>query len=492
MEATFTHNFKSTSPYQLGWVLLGIFTVILFRGILSPLFRIPGPWYTNWTGLVYKYETIKGRGPDYVHTLHKRYGPVVRVAPGSVDFADAEAVRQIHTVKADYVKTDFYNNLPPDKISLFTTTDRETHRRHRKLLSQPMSENGLKSMMPQIEEKVSLAIERMRDEMKTRGAVDVFKWWMFMATDVIGQLSFGDSFHMLETGKKNKYIEDLEGAGFSGTVTTQFPILYQLVSIIPLPAVRAAKAINSRLSAYANQSLERYRAQVKSSAEVKPMLFTRLMEGFTDGESISQLEIVNNAELYIVAGSDTTATTLTYLTWSLCRHPEIKSRLLKELESLPDDFTDNHLKDLPFLNKCITETLRRYPVVPAGLPRYVPSGGAVIKGYWLPGGSVVTTQNWSLHRDPKIFPDPDRFNPSRWDKPTKGMKDVFMPFGGGSRICIGMHLAFIEIRLGIARFFREFPQSKVSTLEDMNDKEMKQLLFFISGPKSHRCLIEAR
>jgi cytochrome P450 len=85
--------------------------------------------------------------------------------------------------------------------SLFNTPDIGLHRRYRRLLSSPLSESGLKNFMPQIEEKVSLAIQRMEEEYKTRGAADVYKWWLFMTTDIIGELSFGESFRMLESGK---------------------------------------------------------------------------------------------------------------------------------------------------------------------------------------------------------------------------------------------------------------------------------------------------
>lgn len=64
-----------------------------------------------------------------------------------------------------------------------------------------MAEGSLKQMHPTIQAKVDLAMDGMHKEMKTRGAVDIHKWWMFMTTDVIGELSFGEPFHMLEQGE---------------------------------------------------------------------------------------------------------------------------------------------------------------------------------------------------------------------------------------------------------------------------------------------------
>ena len=78
----------------------------------------------------------------------------------------------------------------------------------------------------------------------------------------------------------------------------------------------------------------------------------------------------------------------------------------------------------------IEETLRLYPAVPSGLPRVVPPEGATFRGVWLPGGTTVLTQAYSLHRDPVAFPDAETFDPSRWEHPTQAMKECFYPFGG--------------------------------------------------------------
>lgn len=115
---------------------------------------------------------------------------------------DIPSVKQIHTVKATYIKSNFYHELPgPGVVELVDSTDVEFHRRHRRLLQGPFSEHALHAFHHIVERRVQLAIQRMGDDMNTLGVVDVFKWWMFMASDVIAELTFGESFHMLESGK---------------------------------------------------------------------------------------------------------------------------------------------------------------------------------------------------------------------------------------------------------------------------------------------------
>ena len=237
---------------------------------------------------------------------------------------------------------------------------------------------------------------------------------------------------LTQTPQKNQYITDLESVAKLSALRVSFPWLHTLSNFLPLPVFYGAGETAQRITSYGEQSLARYKRLVDADPDNTPeTLFRRLFKAGEEG--LSDTEILSEARAYIVAGSDTTTNTLTYLLWSVCRNEDIRSKLAEELKALPEDFDDNILKPLPYLNQVIDETLRLYAAAPSGLPRVVPPGGAELAGHWLPGGSTVTTQAYSLHRDPAVFPRPEVFDPSRWAAPTKEMKDSSMPFGGGSR-----------------------------------------------------------
>lgn len=119
-----------------------------------------------------------------------------------MSIVDRDAVKTIYNTKETYKKPPFYRDAVINRVeNIFTTGDINFHRRTRRLLANPMSETSLKAMTVRIRDRVELTMNNMKDEMDTRGAADVFKWWLFMATDVIGELTFGDSFRMLEHGK---------------------------------------------------------------------------------------------------------------------------------------------------------------------------------------------------------------------------------------------------------------------------------------------------
>lgn len=126
----------------------------------------------------------------------------MRIGPNEVDVSDIDAVKTIYGVKEIFHKSKFYSRLAqPGQQSLFSTVNVDFHRRHRRLLSGPLSKSSLVSFLPLIDAHVKLAVQKIEEEMKTRGSADVVKWWLFLATDVIGELTFGESFKMLEHGQ---------------------------------------------------------------------------------------------------------------------------------------------------------------------------------------------------------------------------------------------------------------------------------------------------
>lgn len=487
--------------------IAALFIRYLYVTLLNPYWRMPGPWITRFTSWAKTYHDIRGEGPRWVQSLHEKYGPVVRITPDDVDVADVGAAREIHAVAHGFRKAPWYQRIGGGVINVFSTTDTNFHRQQRRLLSAPMADSNLRTLEPQIRAKAELWAQQIEKENHERGAADVFKWNMFYTTDVIAELTFGESFHMLEKGKKNQYILDLESAGKGLAISTNFPNLFRVALWLKLPVPLLKQAVGSthRMKAYAAERVARYRTLVSEDPEgTPPTLFRKLFALAGDNnekqganplgekQTLSDAEISNEGRGYIIAGSDTTSITLTYLIWTVCRRPDIRSKLLEELRGLPEGWNDQHLRDLPYLGRVITETLRLYSAAPFALPRVVPPGGAELAGWHFPEGGIVCTQAYSMHRIPGVFQRAGEFDPDRWEDPTRAMKDGLMPFGGGARICLGMNLAKMELRLATALFFTRFPDSQPSTLEGMCEDDMKQRQYFLMAPDGKRCLMELK
>jgi cytochrome P450 len=358
-------------------------------------------------------------------------GPVVRVSPYELDISDIDAVKEIHRVGGQYRKSEFYDNIGHRSVrTLFSTTDPHYHAIRRRLLSAGMAHTNLSTLEPSVSDRVQLTINQMASEMKRRGTVDVFKWWTFMATDVIGELSFGQSFQTLEHGEvlqllrsqlqnleiatkretdiwnqKTQYVRDLENISSFMAVRVTFPKLVEYSSVLPIPIFKRVRQAGGRMAQYAQRAITNYQSMIEKNPEnPKQTLFTKMFKGGPDGLTLA--EITPEAGGYIVAGSDTTAITLTYLVWAVCRKPAIRDKLVAEVNTLPPDFNMDHVRDLPFLNQVIHEALRLHSAVPSALPRAVPPGGAHLAGYNIPGGITVSTQAYTLHRNDDVFPKP--------------------------------------------------------------------------------------
>ncbi|KAL5333391.1 cytochrome P450 [Aspergillus crustosus] len=475
--------------YVIAGSILAVFVLQLaYATITDPLRSIPGPFLSRWTDLHVKFVWLAGGRPQYVHSLHQKYGPIVRVTPDEVDISDISTAREIHRVGSKFRKSQFYRKLGPIE-NLFTTTDPKFHANRRRLLAPFFAESSISKLEPIVLDKVRLTVQKIRDEMKTQGHADVFKWWTLMAMDTIGELSFGESFGLVEAGKKNQYATDIASAAHFHPIRTTFPTLIRMAAYLPLPMFTEVGQAVQRIGAYARTLISRYKQLLALDPDnPKKMLFTDLLKA--EKQEISEMELTFESQSYITAGTDTTAVTLTYIVYAVSRDSSIRDRLLAELQTVPDNLVHEDVKNLPYLNQVIDEGLRVYGAAPGALPRVVPAGGASLVGHQLPAGLTVATQAYSLGRDADVFPDPERFIPSRWEHPTKLMKDGFMAFGAGTRSCIGVYLARMELRLALALFFKSFPKAKLSTKAGMLEQELEMKIYFLVSPKGHRCLME--
>lgn len=171
----------------------------------TPISKVPGPWYSKWTGAILTYHWLKGQRTHYVHSLHQQYGPTVRLSPREIGIVDINDVKNVYHLREKFVKSSFYRDVTvSSEPNMFNTADVQYNRRLRRLLGGPMSDSSISNVEPTVASLATLAILRMEEEMKIRGAADVLKWWTFMATDVIGTLTFGESFKTLEQGKVSR------------------------------------------------------------------------------------------------------------------------------------------------------------------------------------------------------------------------------------------------------------------------------------------------
>ncbi|THX68893.1 cytochrome P450 monooxygenase [Aureobasidium pullulans] len=484
------------SMASLVWIYLAVGIIylsykIVRRAFFTPLRGIPGPWHASLVNWRLKTAVLGGARADYIHALHKLYGPIVRIAPNEIAINDPASFKDIHKIGSGFNKTNWYEYLNTNGVGkcpgVFNITNPKEHAARRKLLARGFSQRHIREQWESVvREKVDLAVARIKSN-ATSGTADVLKWWTYLATDVSAHLMFGESFHMLESGKRVPYIEALEKATICSAISWELPLVYWIGRRLPLPAMRAIFYANSVLLEQGGVAIKNSKSQEYQTSNIFATAINEAEKG--DG-TMTDEQVQTEAGNLIVAGSDTTGITLTYLTWCVLKQPALQKALEEEVSEADGLLTDASLEQLPILNAVIEETLRLYGAAPATLPRLTPKGGATFKDYYIPAGTVVGTQSYSLHRDPQLFANPDKFDHTRWLPPNELSplaKAVFSPFGAGSRVCIGIHLARMELRLATAKFFRECKGAKLAP--STTDESMKPVNFFLITPQAHKCEI---
>ena len=334
----------------------------------------------------------------------------------------------MYRINAPFVKSNWYDVFAGSQgeRNLISMTDPYQHGQHRKLAAQHFSKKWISRLEPYVSKNVKLAIAGMSSEGKRDGHFDVFKWFILMATDVVGEASFGESFRTLETGEKNGYINDLEQVGNRMTVRSELPWIPRIGKYFPVgPAKEITRAL-ARLNEYAEESVQRYWKGLESDPDnAKPTLLSEEYAAVETG-TISAAQIHRDALGYIIAGTDTTAVTATYAVWLLSCHPDTEQDLIQEVSALRDGFTDEDLQPLRHLNNVINETLRLRGPITQGLPRLVPPESLESCGYLIPPGTVVGVQAYTMHRNPQVWDRPEVFSPGRWSSTYSPERCMFM------------------------------------------------------------------
>ncbi|MEX7470135.1 cytochrome P450 [Mycobacterium adipatum] len=222
---------------------------------------------------------------------------------------------------------------------------------------------------------------------------------------------------------------------------------------LPTPARRRALA--------ATETIRRLADEIIAACRVDPTLDAPLVHALiaaTDpetGRPLSDSEIRDEMIIFLFAGQDTTATTLTYTLWSLGRHPQIQDRVAAEVAAIGDRrLTTEDVGNLGYTVQVIKEALRLCPPGPTGSRRA--TRDVEVAGYRVEAGTMLVFGRMSVQRDPTLWPNPLQFDPDRFSPQNSKDRDrwQYVPFGGGPRSCIGDHFAMLEATLAIATIIR--------------------------------------
>lgn len=416
---------------------------------------------------------MQGRLPHDIKSLHEQYGDIVRLAPDELSFIDPAAWRDIYP--KNYVRPYEYKDQPPGKTAsnLIACTEEE-HARFRRILAPAFSERYTAAQEPSVDYYVEKLISKLEERIeKSPGRqvadIDAVEWINYVAFDIIGDLVWGSSFGCLDGLTTHPWIQTVSQFKAATIVVSAkfYPWLYAM-----LMAVTPSSALNEVMEMW-RITEQKVRERIASTSS-RPDIIGPILESEKDPtlETMSREEMEVNAMVLVAAGSESVTTVLTGTLNYLLRNSEDLTAIASEVRtafSSRDEIAGPKLKQLPVLNATLNEGMRLCPTIPDAMRRNVPPRGGTVAGEALPGGTVVSVPPWATYRAKRNFVEPERFMPTRWllnDAKSSGNnsnmqadKSAFNPFSLGPHNCPGQNLAWLELRLILAKLLWTFDVS---------------------------------
>ncbi|XP_050502063.1 cytochrome P450 4C1-like isoform X2 [Diabrotica virgifera virgifera] len=354
---------------------------------------------------------------------------------------------------------DFFKDWIGD--GLFVTNATKWHKR-RKLLTPAYHFNILQKSVDAFSTETERLIDRLNEDCHKPylNVVDLAKDF---AMCCVGETSVGlpvrDHKNYEKYKKAAKDYLELQVAKAANPLVL-VPALYKWTWIY-----RKSLEVISILQEFSSSVLAEKKQRIKEDKqyfekEKSLGLLDLLLKAREDGADIDDTGIREEVDTFIFAGHDTTATSLSFILFALGNEPDIQERIYEEtVNTLGDSETPtfNQLKDLKYLERCIKEALRLYPVAHT-ISRKAGEDIKTMNGCVIPKGCMIYVDIFDVHRRPEIWEDPEKFDPDRFlpEATAKRSPFAYIPFSAGSRNCIGQKYAILELKVVLCGIIRHF------------------------------------
>ncbi|MFD9335107.1 cytochrome P450 [Streptomyces sp. NPDC060028] len=400
----------------------------------------------------------------YLRALHE-HGDVVRITAGPPGLRaelhcvfSAEGVQQVLAAQAANFRKDnpFYQEIRDAFGNGLLTSQDEDYLRQRRLVQPLFTKRRVDGYADAVAAETRSTIAAWTQA--PDGVVDVSDEMMHLALRAVARILFGTDVDTTV---------DVVDRCFP--VITQYALRrgYSPVNIPrswPTPANRRAAAAMDELYAACDKIIAARRGRGPAE-EGEDLLSLLAAATSTDDGEFDATELREQVLIFLLAGHETTATSLAFSLHLLARHPESQSRAREEVSRVLGDRTPGaaDLDRLPYLTQVLKEAMRLYPAAPAIGRRAV--AACEIDGHAVPAGADVILAPWVTHRHPRYWPDPERFDPDRFTPEAEAARPryAWFPFGGGPRACIGQHFSMLESVIALAMILRAYEFEAVDT-----------------------------
>lgn len=520
---TLLHSFTtSLQMFGVFWMVIST-SMVIYRLFFHQMCKFPGPLWARISMWFWVPIEMRGQRHLVIPELHKKYGHVVRVGPNHLSIDDPDAIPLVHGMNT--VKGPWYlaQALVPGVYSLQNEPTHASHSARRRLWDPAFTVKAVRGYEKLIFESRQDLMDHFDEAIespKQQGRLDLRESMLFFGFDTMSKLGFGRCFDLLSKPDNRHLVEKVELVPRVITTIGNVPYIMSLMRYLgnPLREVRAwiLAALDWRLARIGESEYDHADVFAYLTGEE---VAKKGVKAIHDRETLFQ-----DAQLLVVAGSDTTANTMTNMIFELARQPQLYKRLQEEMLSIFPEGTEPNDLDLirdkaVLLKACIHESMRLWPVVPTGLTRTVIRPFNLPTGEYMHMGACVSLNAWTLHHDARNFARPNEFLPDRWldengelnieakrsgeakvdgaaklqsggdtaPAPAKNKYEphntkAFIPFSVGPTSCVGKNVAWAELRAVMSSFLLKYDVEMTDKDYQMYNRGFEDHFVSANGP----------
>ncbi|XP_020604908.1 cytochrome P450 3A8-like [Orbicella faveolata] len=451
------------------WVtlLIGFLLVLFYRYFVEPftVFKklgIPGPTPLPILGNTGRTLFDPNSIPKRHQELYKKYGKVFGLYFFRQPFlmvGDPDMIKEI--LIKEFPK--FHDRLslieiPKPYNRMLSVVPGQKWKDLRNTLSPTFSASKMKHMMTFMNEALDTLMQKVDGISKTGEIVDFHRWLQSLTMEVILSTAFGvkgetqtvENDPITELAKKAMAAHPLVG------IMLLLPFGDRLLKYFPDPFdFEKIGAVAAKIIA------DRTKVNGHSKGQRKDMLQLMLdAKEETGGGKVDNDDILAQSLVFLLAGYETSSTTLGFVCYHLATDTHVQDKLRDEIDRMwpGDEMSPSYdvLHKMEYLDMVINEALRMYP--PGFILQRNCNDTCIIKGVKIPKGIPVMIPCYAIHHDPEIWPEPEKFDPERFTDAEKAKRHpyTFMPFGYGPHNCVGMRFALLEIKLTLVRLLKKY------------------------------------
>jgi cytochrome P450 len=380
--------------------IIGSVIRIVYNLYFHPLSRYPGP--KLWAA--FDVARTIGRMGGYIDFQiaeeHRKHGEVVRIGVDELSFINPSAWKDIY----GHGHAELRKYFPPNAVNpnQIIAANSSSHFRMRRAMLPAFSEKALAQQERLVRVYIDLLMKRLSECAQSGNPADMARWYNLTTFDLIADLCFGKSLDGLETGRSNAWIEKIDKMLRIMPVLmlmTSFPLFMTLFNLVLGRTMQQSRKEHQDYAA----SLAMSRIQGKEQADRGDFMDFILRSRGEDHE-LTDEELVHNADLFMVAGSETTATVLLGVTYYLLQNPNAYKRATEEVRTTFKHAGDINFKEvnarLPYMLACLNEAMRIFPSIPLALLRITNDGAPTpLAGHSIPAKVRDTQIHIDLNAD---------------------------------------------------------------------------------------------